>query len=105
MIDALDLRGPVDAYPPQTGTLSEYAYDLEAVGEEIPKEAREIGAAANAILGLYVIPTLLRRMQGGAPVGVGTYLASALLGGFLGYWKPLPITLIQGMFLISESEL
>ena len=89
--------------PESSMSLSEFAYSLSAVEDEGPsKEVRELGAAAGAILGVFVIPTLLRNMRRGGPVGTGTILAGGVIGAVLGYWRPLPMTLIQGSLLLTE---
>ena len=89
--------------PESSMSLSEFAYSLSAVEDERPsKEVRELGAAAGAILGVFVIPTLLRNLSRGAPIGTGTLIMGGVLGAVLGYWKPLPMTLIQGSLLLTE---
>jgi len=125
---ASNLAGPEDYFThlgPQAGRLpgfAEYEYWMQGraptmplsaldpdylagLEAEVPVEARRVGALANALLGAFVIPSLIRSLTQGAPVGAATILAGGLIGGFAGYHMPLASTVALGLGFLQETEL
>lgn len=89
-----------------TVPLSELDPDyLAGFESEVPVEARRVGALANALLGAFVIPSIIRSLTHGAPVGPATILMGGLIGGFAGYHMPMTSTVALGLGFLQETEL
>ena len=66
-----------------------------------PVQAQFIGAVANAALGVVVLPGYIG--AGNGPRSGGMLLASAAIGGVLGWFFPLPTTVLYSGMLAKDA--
>jgi hypothetical protein len=104
-----DAFAPRDPYADYASNLTGFAARivddpayLASLEGEGGGETNVAAVIANAAMGAFVIPTLWRKLQRGAPVGGGAVLAGALIGGLLAWWQPVPTTLVQSTALLFE---
>jgi hypothetical protein len=86
---ASNLAGHEDAY-------------LEGLGAADADASNVVSIIANAAMGALVIPSIMRRMRRGGPIPESTMLVGLVVGGVLGWWKPLPTTLVQSAALLLD---
>jgi hypothetical protein len=75
---------------------------LEGVIFNPSSDAKVVGALANALLGMITLPELLSTQEN-APPEKNAMLLGAVVGGFLGYLWPAPVTAVQGYLVFKDS--